>query len=538
MIPMSDGVDLAANITLPSDTGSYPVILARTPYGKDNEDDGGWGEHWADQGYAFVLQDCRGSGNSGGDWNPFKAERRDGTDTRAWILKQSWCDGSLGLIGGSYLGYTQFWGSLDEPAGIRAMFAEVPAMDWYSDVTYIDGALSVGTAIGWSLEMADPSVGEGAFIDWENWNEDRVYRTLPLIDFDGNISIRLEWLRDMIKHPSYGEYWQSTHIDTLKRNCKLPLVTVSGWYDIFITQALDYHADAILQGKPDQHLIIGPWTHGINWVEGEREIPDNHEYDFELLQIGWYDHWLRNAPKTFELAPIRLYVMGANEWRDEFEWPLARTEYRNLYLHSDGLAHLGEGTLSWDGPDEESEDHFIYDPDNPVPTHGGALLFDMPGCWDQRDVEEREDVLVYTSDILEQALEVTGNIRVILYAATDGRDTDWTAKLVDVYPDGRAFNLCDGVIRARYREGVEKQVLIEPNDVYEYEIDLWATSNVFMPGHRIRLEISSSNFPRIDRNPNTGNPFGLDNELRIAEQTIFHDAEHPSRLVLPVIPTQ
>jgi len=540
MIPLKDGTKLASNIFLPDKSGSFPVILVRTPYGKDIEEDeedneGGW---WADNGYAFVIQDCRGTGNSEGEWYPGIFEKEDGIDTREWILQQPWCNGSIGTTGGSYLGFTQFASCTESNASLKAMFPYIPAMNMYDDVSFIDGAFSLGTVMGWGLVMANPAEGEGSRIDEENADWDQIYRTLPLIDFDNNVDTTLVWMRDWIVKPLSSRWWDKLRNSDLNLSCSVPLITVSGWYDVFVQQALDYHQDAIQRGKENQYLIVGPWGHGPNHIPGDREMAENHELDFGDLQIKWFDHWLKGNDVKIDLSPVKIYVMGKNKWRNENEWPLKRTQYIPYYFHSKGKANTlsGNGIISVKKPGREPTDQFIYDPGNPVPTLGGAILFYDFGAFDQREIEKREDVLVYTSAVLEEELEVTGPVKVILYASSDARDTDWTAKMVDVYPDGRAFNLCDGVIRARYHKDPLKPELIKPDKVYKYEIDLWATSNVFLPGHRIRVEISSSNFPRFDRNPNTGNAFGMDTELREAEQTVYHNDRYPSHVILPVIP--
>jgi len=536
-IPMSDGVNLAANISLPDNSKKNPVILVRTPYGKDNGEDG-WGAYWAKNGFAFVIQDCRGTGNSEGEWYPALNEKKDGIDTRSWILQQPWCDGNIGTTGGSYLGYTQFISSTESNESLKAMFPIIPLMDWYKGAIYIDGTLSIGTAMGWGLEMASPSNGGGALIDEETWDWDTVYKKLPLINFDENVGKKLPWMRDWVTNPVANDYWKKLSLADLKEKCKTPLITVSGWYDILVHQALEYHSHAIGKGKKHQHLIVGPWAHSLNYVPGERKMTENHVLDFEKLEISWFNYWLKGKGPNVKLPPVKLYVMGKNYWRDENEWPLERTNYVNYYFHSAGNANTldGDGSLSRQKSAEELSDHFVYDPDHPVPTHGGALLFGEPGIHDQSEIENRKDVLVYTSKVLEQELEVTGPVKVILYASTDARDTDWTAKLLDVYPDGKAFNLCDGVIRARFHKDPLQPELIKPDQIYRYEIDLWATSNVFLPGHLIRIEISSSNFPRFDRNPNTGNEFGMDAEMITAKQTVYHNSKYPSHVILPVIP--
>ena len=265
--------------------------------------------------------------------------------------------------------------------------------------------------------------------------------------------------------------------------------------------------------------------------------------DLEGLELRWFDYWLKGIDNgVAEEPPLRLFIMGSNQWRDEHEWPLARTDWQKWHLHSQGSANtlLGDGSLSPQAPGDETPDRFVYDPEHPVQTHGGNNCCSphiVPwGPYDQRPVEMRGDVLCYTSAPLREAMEVTGPIKAVLFAATDGRDTDWTAKLVDVSPGGYAMNLCDGIIRARFHEGFESESLLEPGRIYRYEIDLSATGNLFRAGHRIRLEISSSNFPRFDRNPNTGNELGKDTEMRTARQTVHHDAANPSHVLLPVIP--
>jgi putative CocE/NonD family hydrolase len=298
----------------------------------------------------------------------------------------------------------------------------------------------------------------------------------------------------------------------------------------------------------EPRLIIGPWFHSIMWpsIAGEVDYGVRAQglaIDLEGIILRWFDHWLKGIDTgMLQEPPVKLFVMGENVWRDEQEWPLARARYTTYYFHSGGRANTrhGDGVLSVESPGHEPADYYLYDPRHPVPTRGGALCCweaAVPGgAFDQRAVEERPDVLVYSTPPLPQAVEVTGPIVVTLWASSSAIDTDFTAKLVDVEPSGYARNLTDGIIRARYRQTTARPTLIEPEKVYEYTIDLWATSNLFKAGHRIRVEVSSSNFPRFDRNPNTGRPFGQDAELRPAAQTIWHDADHPSHIVLPIVP--
>ncbi len=554
MVSMHDGIKLSTHILLPKAQGKFPVILIRTPYSEGPEVKE-WGEQYANYGYALVIQEVRGTGRSQGNWNPGVYEKSDGITTRKWILDQPWCDGNIGTTGGSYRGFTQMASSVESTEGLKAMIPSVALMDVYEGGAYINGALRLGSSIGWGLGMASPSVDDEGIEDDdheeeeesdEEYDEDEGedeggwdFRVLPLTDIDKkNVGKTLPWMQEWIKNPTFNDHWKQ--VDTmkvLKEKCQIPLISISGWYDIFVDQALRYQADAINQGKKNQHLIIGPWAHGANEVPGERKMGRNQELPLDEMELYWFEYWLKGKGDGVDLPPIKLYTMGKNQWRDVDQWPLKNTKYANYYFHSEGKANTlkGDGVLSLEKPQDQPANHYVYDPENPVPTHGGPLLFGDPGAHDQRKIQAREDVLVFTSDALAKELDVTGPIKVVLYASTDAKDTDWTAKLIDVYPDGRAFNLCDGIIRARYHKDPLNPELLKPNQVYKYEIDLWATSNVFLKGHKIRVEISSSNFPRFDRNPNTGNKFGMDSKLQKANQTIYHNKEYPSHITLPVI---
>jgi putative CocE/NonD family hydrolase len=363
---------------------------------------------------------------------------------------------------------------------------------------------------------------------------------MPLSDYDErSIGKTIPWLRDWVAHPTYDDYWAQISIQADVEDIDVPNVTITGWYDPFLNQALDLipalrdSAGSEL-ARRHQHLIVGPWGHGPGWFVGDREFGGDADYDVGDLERRWFEHFLKDQDTGIEeLAPYRLFVMGSNIWRNAEEWPLPETRYVPYYFHSEGNAN----TLTGDG---EVPDRFMYDPNNPVPTRGGAILFESAdmGPVDQQEVEQRKDVLVYTSEPLVTDLEVIGPVKVVLFAASNARDTDWTAKLVDVEPDGRAFNLCDGIIRARYRDPDTEPTLLHPGEIYRYEIDLWDTGNVFLTGHQIRVEISSSNFPHFDRNPNTGGSFYHDSDISLAHQTVYHDEEHPSHILLPIIPVK
>jgi putative CocE/NonD family hydrolase len=542
-IAMRDGVELSANVFLPKAKGKYPVILLRTPYGKGNVEEEGPGHYYASQGYVYIVQDCRGTGQSKGQWEPVVNEKQDGLDTHKWVLEQGWCNGKLGTLGGSYLGYTQWITAPYVSESVKAMFTVVPLIEWYYNCSYIGGAFQLQTMMGWGSGMVRPTEGEGAGVDWENWDWEKAYRKLPLCRWDENIGFEVKWMRDWVGHPSYDEYWAKASMTDSLEDFRVPNITISGWYDLFVKQALDYVPAVREKAKSEKvrrhnYVIVGPWGHGINSVVGKLDYGKEAEIDMDEIQLKWFDHWLKGEETGIEEWPaFRIFVMGHNEWRDEEEWPLARTQYTPYYFHSSGKANssIGDGKLSEEKPSDELPDMYVYDPDNPVPTHGGCLLFGEAGALDQSEIEKRKDILVFTSEELKEELEVTGPVKVVLYASSTARDTDFTAKLCDIHPDGRSFNLCDGIIRTRYRESAVSPTLIKGGEIYRYEIDLWATSNVFLAGHRIRVEMSSSNFPRFDRNPNTGHAFGADEEVRKATQVIYHDAERTSHIVLPVI---
>jgi len=360
-----------------------------------------------------------------------------------------------------------------------------------------------------------------------------------------------QWL----DHPAYDSYWRKLSIEANHDRIKVPALNIGGWYDIFLGGTLKNYCGMKARGGTDkareyQRLIVGPWSHAVPLVNLVGEVDFGFKSgaisaDLDGVTIAWFDRWLKPERKaSADGPPVRLFVMGINQWRDEKEWPLTRAEERCYYLHSRGRANTvnGDGVLSTSAPEAESPDSFMYNPLDPVPTRGGGLCCYPAtlanGAFDQRVIEQRADVLIYSTQPLMEDLEVTGPIKLMLYASSSAPDTDFTAKLVDVGPCGFARNLTDGIIRARFRESQEIEALLQPRKIYEFTIDLWATANVFKTGHRIRLEISSSNFPRFDRNPNTGHDLFSDGEIQPALQTVFHQRGYASYLALPVVSTQ
>ncbi len=537
MVPMRDGVRLAANVFRPRRDGQFPAVLMRSPYGKPGGD---WGEaaRYVGAEFAMVVQDCRGKGDSEGVWDPFRYDAEDGFDTQEWLGDQPWSNGEIGTAGGSYVGWTQ-WASA--PLGsphLKAMMPVVPFADVYDDIAYSGGAFQLALLMGWGAAVG------GVALDPDGLQE--AYAHLPLRTYGDQFERKVFYLNDWARHPFYDDYWKVRGIDRQYDDVAVPVLNVGGWYDIFSKPTIEM-VDRVRESSKDrmarrnQIVVMGPWAHGVGVRRvGELDFGEEAAMDMGDLQFRWMRYWLQDEETGVHDWPAyHLFVMGENRWRGEDEWPLERTRFTPYYLRSAGKANTldGDGQLALEEPGEEPQDSFVYDPSDPAPTQGGNNLIGAPvGPMDQREVEKRSDVLVYTTEALAEDVEVTGPVTLVLYAASTARDTDFTGKLVDVHPDGAAYNLCDGILRARYREGRDRVELLEPGKVYRFEIDLWVTSNRFRRGHRIRLEVSSSNYPRFDRNPNTGGAFGEDEEFLPATQTVFHDGEHPSHLLLPVIP--
>jgi putative CocE/NonD family hydrolase len=536
MIPMRDGTKLAANIFRPRGEGRFPAILMRTPYGKPDEKSGD-AKRYTAAGYAMVVQDCRGRGKSEGVWDPFRYDVEDGFDTQEWVGQQAWCNGSIGTAGGSYVGWTQWAPSPKESRYLKAMVPIVPFGNAY-DLAYTGGAFQLALLMGWGSAVGGISLAPDKLQE--------AFRHLPLRTFSEQFEKKVPYLDEWVKHYTYDDYWKQRGMDYRYAEVTVPALNIGGWYDIFSKATLDLVTQVRASShdrkvRRNEFAIIGPWTHGVGASKvGELDFGADAALKLGDLQFQWFEYWLKGRETGVQDWPAYyLFVMGENRWRGEGEWPLKRTHFTSYFVHSGGHAASlkGDGSMNTTEPGDEPLDQFTYDGNNPVPSVGGNnLIGATAGPLDQTRVEEREDVLVYSTPPLEQDIEVTGPVKLVLWAASTARDTDFTGKLVDVLPDGRAYNLCDGILRAQYRNGMEKPTLLEPGKATRFEIDLWVTSNLFRRGHRIRLEVSSSNFPRFDRNPNSGKPFGTDTELLSARQTVFHDREHASHLVLPVIP--
>ncbi len=544
-VPMRDGVNLSADVYLPDAAGPFPVVLMRTPYSNNTDELIEKGRRLANAGFACVIQDIRGRWDSEGEYYPFVDEANDGYDTQQWVGQQEFCNGKIGMAGGSYLGCTQWLPAPLQSEYVTCIAPRVMSNDYFDGLFYPGGAFQLNVAITWGMRTRARSAQS---VDSHHWTE--LFRTLPLTDMAAAVGDDVPFWKDWIEHSTDDEYWAALNVEKQFDRITVPAFEMGGWYDLYARQSFTNWTGLRDRGQTPEtkrgKLIVGPWPHPLSkcTCTGDIDFGANSMVDLEALELRWFDYWLKGIDNGIvDEPPIKLFIMGINEWRDEHEWPLARTDWQTWYLHSGGNANtvIGDGSLSTERPDEEPSDQYVYDPRYPVQTLGGNNCCSphlVPwGPHDQRPVEMRSDVLCYTSDPLPSDTEITGPIQVVLFAASDAPDTDWTAKLLDVSPTGYARNLCDGIIRARYRESRSDPTLIEPGRVYEYTIEVGVTGNVFQTGHQIRIELSSSNFPRFDRNPNTGHRFGQDAELQPARQTIHHSRQSASRIILPVIPS-
>ena len=532
-VTMRDGIRLSTNIYRPDDPGKFPALLMRTPYSNGGSGNTS-GQFFAKRGYAVVIQDTRGRYESEGVFDAFQPEALDGYDMQQWVGNQPWCNGKIGTFGGSYVGFTQWLPAPFQSPYLVTMFPVVTFADFH-DMVYYGGAARVSLFSSWSFEMSIPyGFDPKRMLEQQN----KILQSLPLIEQDKVAGWKIPFLRDWLAHPEHDLYWERTSIKNGYSKIKASAYNVGGWFDICLAGTLKNFTamtskdiDPGIRGK--QKLLIGPWVHSLSkdGKVGEMDFGKDAVVDMQELELQWFDSQLKGKDTGItNQDPVRIFVMGENVWRNEKEWPLARTKYRNYYFHSGGRANTlkGDGVLDTINPDKEKPDRFVYDPGNPVSSSP-----DSPTG--QNAVEEREDVLVYSTALLPEAVEVTGPVEVLVYASSSAPNTDFTAKLVDVYPDGKAIRLCDGIIRASFRDGDTNTSNIEPDKIYIYRIDLWATSNVFKKGHRIRVEISSSNFPRFNRNLNTGGNCATDSTWVEAQQTLYHSKEYPSCIVLPVI---
>ena len=554
---MRDGVTLRANIYRPKAEGQFPVLLQRTPYNKGGNTD--IGLSGAARGYVVIVQDVRGRYASDGEFYTFKNESDDGYDTIEWAAALPYSNGKVGMFGGSYVGATQMLAAIAHPPHLAGICPVITASNYHENWTYQGGAFEQWFNQSWTSGLAQDTLGRTVASNTNamigRWK--LPLSGYPLFNFNtpdasgapyATNSLAPYYL-DWLAHPSYDEYWKKLSIDEHYGDITVPALTVAAWYDIFQGGSLRNYLGLKAHGgsaaaRQGQHLLVVIGGHaGDGQKIGDIDFgPAAGQAETEeAYTLEWYDYLFKGIQNKFSGKPVKIFVMGTNEWREEDDWPLARAQSTKYFLHSTGKANSlrGNGSLSVVAPRAEPFDHYVYDPSSPVATMGGPLCCDgthlPPGPKDQRSVEAREDVLVYSTLAMAQDTEVTGPISLEIYGTSSAVDTDFTAKLVDVAPDGFAQNLTEGIVRARYRDSQVKPALMNPGQLYKFTIDLWSTSNVFRKGHVLRLEVSSSNFPRFDRNLNTGEDVASGQRYVSATNAIYHDAEHPSALILPMV---
>lgn len=591
-IAMRDGVTLAGDIYFPARNGilapgRHPVILERTPYGTGRVAQ--WAGEYVKHGYVVMVQNVRGRYSSGGIWRGNLDDPNDGFDTAAWIARQPWSNGLIGTVGFSYSAATQHAMALANPPALAAMIP-VDSMSSYGrfgvrhrgafELRFLNWVMAFGNSPSGDASPIAPDHFPGATPEIRAEQAQlrklipEYVRALPLRQ--GTSQLRLapeyeDWLLKAMGHGDYDDYWRNTgasvldHIGTHK---DVPAYHVTGWYDSWSLIVTTNFQELRKAKQSPQRLLVGPWTHGGQELSfaGDAEFGPDAALDLHAFRRRWFDRWLKGEQNGVDTEPpVRLFVMGAGEpyktrdgrlfvggkWRDEYEWPLSRAISTNYYLHADG-------TLSPQLPAPAPPTRYLFDPKNPVPTLGGNVssegILMLRGAVDQRcaprhwactnqlPLSTRSDVLVFQSEPLPEDMEVTGRLIVSLWASSDSVDTDFTAKLIDVYPPSKDFpngvelNVGDSIVRARYRNSLERPEFLTPGTVYPFTIEMYPTSLVFRKGHRIRLDISSSNFPRFDVNPNTGEPLNANRRWKVAENAIYHDPDHPSHIRLPVIP--
>jgi putative CocE/NonD family hydrolase len=572
LVSMRDGVQLSTDIYFPEDAGKkLPVIMIRTPYNKKAEWTVEPARWFAGQGYIVAIQDVRGRFESQGAYTVSAYDTEDGYDMIDWLASQPWSTGKVGTYGCSYLGENQIeTATLRNPHHV-AMIPQASGGARRYFGLYQGGALELAAGAEWFRgngskvrPMLSPATSQAGFAQAAPYYDlnpvlpeidaRKIFLSLPIIDLVDRMGAPPSDWEGIVSHGLVDPWWdQFGYVDETDR-FNTPALLIDSWYDygpadtLALRELLARNAESKL-ARDNLFAVIAPGTHcsyeeaDEHTIVGQRDVGDAR-FDFRSLYLRWFDYWLKGVNNgVTDMPKLQIYVMGRGEWRAENEWPLARTEFTKYYLHSDGNANsrTGTGSLNTDPPKDEASDRFVYDPAAPVPTLGGpdwgASHPDLlPGGTDQGPAEMRHDVLVYTTPPLENGLEVTGPLEAVLYVSSSARDTDFTGKLVDVYPDGTAYNVQEGILRARYREGFEKKVWMKEGEVYELRVDLKVTSNYFRPGHRIRLEVSSSNFPRFDRNLNTGGNNFDETEWVTTRNTVHHSSVYPSHLLLPIIP--
>ena len=585
MVPMRDGIKLSTDLYFPEGAdGKLPVILVRTPYDKNP-----WRERrdvgtlvgiaspsyiFASRGYVVAVQDTRGKFESEGVFIYAGGDAEDGYDAAEWLAKQPWSNGKIGTYGCSYLGETQYQQATQRHPNLAAMIPQAAGPMQYRGGGGINGgAIELASIVGWFRMQGSklyyrppPGTSREDFVRYAGYfrtgpslpaiDYRAIWSSLPVIDMLKKAGAPPTDYEDYVSRDLTDPWWDKTAYIKPTDRFDVPALHINSWYDYGVGETLKLFNQMRVnaespKGRDNQFAIISPTTHCRSEVATEQTVVGRRELgDARLDHVGiyyrWFEHWLKGVDNDVTRMPrLQVYVMGKNQWRGETSWPLDGTRFTKYYLRSDGRANsrFGSGVLSEKAPAAEPADVFVSDPETPVPTTGGALCTGcansaeiIDGALDQSAVETRQDVLVYSTPVLTTGVEVTGPLEVVLYVSSSATDTDFIVKLVDVYPNGVAYNIQEGILRARYREGFDRKVWMKSGEVYPITINLHATSNYFPPGHRIRLEVASSSFPRFDRNLNTGGNNYDETKWIVAKNVIHHSTKYPSHLLLPVIP--
>ncbi len=559
-IPMRDGIKLAIDIFRPSAEGKFPVILVRTPYGSEIAKYSDKGKYFARRGYVYTVQDCRGKHDSEGDWDGQRSETKDGYDTLNWLGTQPWSSGSVGMMGASYLGLVQWQVSFTQNPYLKALVPMVAPVTLNNVPYECLGASKSPLGLSW-LVTTDGRINQNVdAYDWE-----KIFWHLPLFELPELLGRNIPfWEKSLrLKRGFWEEYllsaaegkWtekieQKTEYENLYEKVQVPIMQITGWFDGSSGISL-YNYNQVKRmskneiGKNNQRIIIGPWSHffNVSSTVGSINFGENSVIDLDNMVLRWFDKWLKDIPNGIEKeAPLFLFLMGKNEWREVTEWPLPNTKYVSYYLHSSGSANSlnGSGKLSIEVPDNELPDTYIYDPADPTPaiTDGENMTLAASGPEDIRHIENREDVLTYTSPILKKDLEVTGDVSFTLYVSTSAPETDFIVRLLDVHPNGKSYS-----VYCTYTGGMSTRCVQSYEDgpngekILKLESGLMPTSQLFLAGHRIRIDICSAAFPLV-RNLNTGKDYARGTEINVANQVIYHDHKYASHIVLPVVPPQ
>lgn len=531
-VPMRDGTTLSADVYRPKGDKPVPIILVRTPYDNGVAGHVAAGKHWASRGYAYVVQDVRGRGESDGEFYPLVTEADDGYDTIEWLAKQPWSTGKVGMMGSSYLGWVQLYAAIRKPPSLKALIPTVTPPDPDRNFPLQFGAYEPST-LSWLATLSGRTMQDISEHDLR-----AAYGHRPLYDADRLLGRTLKVWRDWLDHPTRDAYWEAQSFQAALKDVSIPMLHVSGWYDDVLVGTTENYA--ITRDKPHQFLLIGPWGHRINQGRtiGAIDFGPSAVLDLDAVYESWFDRWLKDIRNGTEGAPkVRYFVMGANQWKTATAWPLPGMTPTRFYLSSGGKANsrLGDGRLVRAAPGDEPADRYRADPADPFPFVTDDAYSQIGGPDDYAAVELRKDVLVYTSTAFTTPTTMCGPMTVSLVAASSARDTDWAAKVLAVRPDGFVLRLNDGIVRARFRNGRTREELLTPGAVETYTIDAWSTCIQFQPGWKVRLEIASHAFPKFDVNLQTGGPIGKEVDGVVADQAVYHDRARASYVELPIV---